>query len=101
MIERLHRRLKAALKPKTTDAHWMDHLPIDLFGLRVAWREDPDCSPAQLVYGSSLRLPGEFVDPTSTAMAEAFLKCGGGGPKTNDQIFFAYNQGRQWRNEKF
>ena len=24
-----------------------------------------------------------------------------GGPKTNDQIFFIYNQGRQWRSEKF
>ena len=23
------------------------------------------------------------------------------GPKTNDQIFFIYNQGRQWRSEKF
>ena len=32
-------------------------------------------------------------------MAEAFLKWG--GPETNDQIFFIYNQGRQWRSEKF
>ena len=24
-----------------------------------------------------------------------------GGPKTNEQIFFTYNQGRQWRSEKF
>ena len=23
-----------------------------------------------------------------------------GGPKTNDQIFFTYNQNRQWRSEK-
>ena len=34
-------------------------------------------------------------------MAEAFLKWGGGGGKTNDQIFFIYNQGRQWPSEKF
>ena len=35
-------------------------------------------------------------------MAEAFLKwMGGGGGKTNDQTFFTYIQGRQWRNEKF
>ena len=26
---------------------------------------------------------------------------GGGGAKTNEQIFFTYNQGRQWRSEKF
>ena len=24
-----------------------------------------------------------------------------GGPETIDQIFFIYNQGRQWRSEKF
>ena len=30
-----------------------------------------------------------------------FKVWGGGGAKTNDQIFFTYNQGRQWRNEKF
>ena len=77
MIERLHRQLKAALKARTADAHWMDHLSIVLLGLRVAWREDPDCSPAELVYGSSLRLPGEFVDPTSGRTAQptsAFLR---------------------------
>ena len=67
MVERLHRQLKCALKARTnTDSCWMDHLPMVLLGLRVAWREDPDCSPAELVYGSSLRLPGEFVDPTLT-----------------------------------
>ena len=35
-----------------------------LLGLRVAWREDPDCPPVELKYGTSLRLPREFVDPT-------------------------------------
>ena len=33
-------------------------------------------------------------------MAEAFPNWGGGG-KTNEQILFTYNQGRQWRREKF
>ena len=66
MVERLHRQLKCALKARTTDSCWMDNLPMVLLALRVAWRKDPDCSPAELVYGSSLRLPGEFVDPTLT-----------------------------------
>jgi len=26
---------------------------------------EPDCSPAELVYGSTLRIPGEFVETTS------------------------------------
>ena len=63
MIERLHRQLKTSLKARTTDPYWMDHLPMVLLGLRTAWREDPDCSPAELVYGSTLRIPGEFVEP--------------------------------------
>ena len=64
MIERLHRQLKGSLRARTTDPYWMDHLPMVLLGIRTAWREDPDCSPAELVYGSTLRLPGEFVKPT-------------------------------------
>ena len=43
----------------------MDELPFVLLGLRTAWREDPDCSPAELVYGSSLHVPGEFLPPAS------------------------------------
>ena len=35
-----------------------------LLGIRTAGREDPNCSPAELVYGSTLRLSGEFVEPT-------------------------------------
>ena len=64
MIERLHRQFKGSLRARTTDPYWMDHLPMVLLGIRTAWREDPDCSPAELVYGSTLRLPGEFVKPT-------------------------------------
>ena len=33
--------------------------------MRTAWREDPDCSPAELVYGSSLHVPGEFLPPVA------------------------------------
>ena len=58
MIERLHRQLKSSLKARTTNPYWMDHLPLVLLGIRVAWREEPGCSPAELVYSSSLRLPG-------------------------------------------
>ena len=64
MIERLHRQLKNSLKARTTGPYWMDHLPKVLLGIRTAWREDPNCSPAKLVYGSSLRIPGEFLGNT-------------------------------------
>ena len=71
-VERLHRQLKSSLKARTTDPYWMDHLPMVLLGIRTAWREDPDCSPAELVNGSSLRLPGEFVEPSSLESQPSF-----------------------------
>ena len=64
MIERLRHQLKDSLRARTIDPYWMDHLPMVLLGIRTAWREDPNCSPAKLVYCSTLRLPGEFVEPT-------------------------------------
>ena len=43
----------------------MTHLPMVLLGLRSDIREDGLMSPAELVFGSALRLPGEFLpDPT-------------------------------------
>lgn len=63
MVERLHRQLKASLKARTTGPNWMSELPLVLLGIRTSWRVDPDCSPAELVYGTTLRLPGEFIQP--------------------------------------
>ena len=58
MIERLHRQLKASIKARTTSPNWMAELPMVLLGILSSWRVDPDCSPAELVYGTTLRLPG-------------------------------------------
>ena len=77
MVERLHRQLKASLKARAIHPRWMDELPFVLLGLRTAWREDPDCSPAELVYGSSLHVPGEFLPSTSaeqTTPSTEFLR---------------------------
>ena len=61
LVERFHRQLKGSLKARLQGPRWMDELPLVLLGVRTAWREDPDCSAADLVYGTSLRLPGEFL----------------------------------------
>ncbi|KAK7504021.1 hypothetical protein BaRGS_00004753 [Batillaria attramentaria] len=77
MIERFHRQLKAALKARTTTPSWFTELPLVLLGIRSSWRVDPGCSPAELVYGSTLRLPGEFLQPLDTHAVEpdsSFLK---------------------------
>ena len=67
MVERLHRQLKAALKARTTGPDWFDQLPMVLLGIRSSWRVDPDCSPAELVYETTLRIPGEFLQPCDTS----------------------------------
>lgn len=61
MIERWHRSLKAALM--CHDESWTTALPMVLLGLRNTYKPDLDTSAAELVYGETLRLPGEFVDP--------------------------------------
>ena len=64
MIERQHRTLKDRLIARAHHAGggWMEHLPFVLLGLRASVREDAGCSPADLLYGSPLRLPGPLLD---------------------------------------
>ena len=40
----------------------MEHLPFVLLGLRSSVREDSACSPADILYGSPLRLTGPLLD---------------------------------------
>ena len=63
MVERLHRQLKTALKARNSSPNWLDELPMVLLGIRSTWRADLDCAPIELVYGSTLRIPGEFLQP--------------------------------------
>lgn len=59
IIERWHRSLKAALKAKANDK-WTNELPLILLGLRTVIKEDIGLSPAELTYGKSQMLPGQF-----------------------------------------
>ncbi|CAI5673972.1 unnamed protein product [Oreochromis niloticus] len=61
MCERFHRSLKAALRASLTGGDWVDRLPWVLLGLRSAVKEDLGVSPAELVLGQPLRVPGEFL----------------------------------------
>lgn len=63
IIERWHRSMKAALKAKAND-RWIDELPLILLGLRTAIKEDIGISPAELTFGKSLMLPGQFFHET-------------------------------------
>jgi len=61
LVERLHRRLKDALKSRAAAANWSEEIHWVLLGLRAQQREDNGLSPAEAVYGSPLVLPGEFL----------------------------------------
>ncbi len=60
LVERFHHQLKAALKAHPHPEHWTEALPLVLLGIRTALKEDLGCTAAELVYGSTLRLPGGF-----------------------------------------
>lgn len=66
MVERFHRQLKAALKAHEDPSRWSEQLPLTLLGIRSTIKEDLSCSPAELVFGTTLRLPGQFITAERT-----------------------------------
>ena len=69
LVERFHRHLKVCLRACPQPSAWVSALPIALLGIRAAFREDLGCSSAELVYGTTLRLPAEFFSPSQAATA--------------------------------
>lgn len=67
MVERFHRQLKAALKAHPNPSAWVDFLPLILLGIRTTLKEDTHSTVAEMVYGTTLRLPGEFSSLPSTS----------------------------------
>ena len=66
MVECFHRRLKASLYARGNSVNWSDDLPLVLLGVRVALKEDIKCSAAEMVYGQTLRIPGELFVPSGS-----------------------------------
>ena len=62
MIEQWHRSLKAAIMCHANEG-WSRVLSTVLLGLRTHVRLDTGASPAEFVYGTTLRVPGEFILP--------------------------------------
>ena len=61
LVERWHRALKTAIMCHETST-WVDALPTVLFGPRTCSKEDIKSSTAELLYGTTLRIPEEFFD---------------------------------------
>lgn len=64
MVERFHRQLKQAIR-SSDPIHWSEQLPLILLGIRTTVKEDLKHSPAEIVYGENLKLPGEFFSESS------------------------------------
>nr|VZI44472.1 unnamed protein product [Spirometra erinaceieuropaei] len=62
--------LKASLRAAADPENWTDHLPLVLFGIRSALKPDLDCSAAELMFGVTVRLPGEMILPTLQGAVE-------------------------------
>ncbi|XP_017466481.1 PREDICTED: uncharacterized protein LOC108359237 [Rhagoletis zephyria] len=73
LVERMHRTLKTAVKCHT-NSNWVDSIPIALLGLRTAFKEDLNATPAEMVYGENLKLPGEFFDSKPEYTESDFLE---------------------------
>ncbi|XP_046145517.1 uncharacterized protein LOC123988815 [Osmia bicornis bicornis] len=72
-VERLHRTLKAAIRSHGTKT-WTDSIPTILLGLRTALKEDSDYSISQMVYGTTIKLPGEFFVKSKMSISpETFI----------------------------
>ena len=62
MVERFHRQLKAAIMAHESPNPWTTTLPAVLLGIRSAVKEILGRSAAEMVYGTTLRLPGQFTE---------------------------------------
>ena len=65
MVEKWHRHLKASLMCVATSTDWYSTLPTVLLGLRTAIRLDTGFSPAEMLFGQPLRIPGDFCDTSN------------------------------------
>ncbi|GBM97987.1 Pro-Pol polyprotein [Araneus ventricosus] len=73
-VERFHRHLKSALMAHLPE-NWLDSLPLVLLGIRSSFKPDLATSSAELVYGTTLKLPGEFFSNTPvTTSTSSFLQ---------------------------
>ncbi len=74
MVERFHRRLKESIRTRLTGPNWMDELPWALLGIRTTPKEDLNSTSAELVYGGTLTLPGDFVSSQDPPLAKPRLQ---------------------------
>ena len=73
IVERLNRTIKTAIRCKN-DNKWTTQIPSILLGLRSCIKEDLRLAPCEIVYGSSIRLPGEFFEGSTPQSISTFVR---------------------------
>ena len=75
MVERFHRRLKESLIALGAEdpEEWFWKLPLVMLSIRTTLKPDLGASPADLVYGEGLAVPGELL-PSSPATDAQLLR---------------------------
>ncbi|VDO79768.1 unnamed protein product [Schistosoma mattheei] len=73
LVELFHRQpnqLKLLQAPQSAAniSQWIDALPLVLLGIRNAVKDDIGYTAARLVHVMKVRLPGEFLDPSSSSL---------------------------------
>lgn len=61
LIERFHRTMKAAVKCKNSE-QWTETLPLIMLALRNVYKDDIKATPAETVYGTTLKMPCNFFE---------------------------------------
>ena len=76
LVERFHRRLKEALLAMAQDEpnRWFWRLPCVLLGIRTTLKPDIGASPADMVYGEGLAVPGSLLSSTPPPEAEQHVQ---------------------------
>lgn len=76
ILERWHRTLKTALACHLQGGNnWVPLLPMVILGLQTAYKPDIKCSAAELLFGTALKIPGEFFEDTDNQVKpETFVQ---------------------------
>nr|CDS35258.1 gag pol polyprotein [Hymenolepis microstoma] len=96
LVERFHRQLKSDIIATSSSLNRMERLPIILLSIRSTVKEDLGCCPAELILGTTIRLPGEMfahsqdrilTDPSSysTHLKEHFRSIHPAPTRSNDR----------------
>ena len=98
LVERFHRFLKSALRAMLNQSNCLENLLLVLFGLRTALKEGIQCSSVEVIYGTILKLPGQFFlkSPQTPLDITSFVDC-----LTAKMTNLAYNPPAQCKKQTY